>query len=205
MLTLLTKDLEVGQEIVIRNIPNSGRGLVSTILIRKSQHICNYDGNRVDATAGKLLMVCKRTSDAILSLPPHIQAQLRALQYCKTWAVTLNRGSNITKFGGARDVVVDGTIAASSIFYNLVSRGHIGPGSLMNSSQNTEIPANCSLIFISWNDNCHSVANFFVPTMSEKMMAVLVANINIPPNTHLTWNYSYSSRRKHSMQELKNV
>ncbi len=59
----LSKVLEVGKGIVIQNIPNSGRGLVNTIFMQKSQYICNYDGNRVDATTGQLLMVCKRTRD----------------------------------------------------------------------------------------------------------------------------------------------
>ncbi len=189
----LTTVLEVGQGIVIRNIPNSGRGLVSTIPIRKSQYICNYDGNRVDATSGKVLMYCNRTRDAVLHLPPQVQEKLRALQYSKTWAVTVNRGSNITKFGGGRDVVIDGTIAASHLLDIVVNRGLIGPGSVMNSSQKTGIPANCILIFIPWHESCYSTANFFVPTGSEKMMAVLVAKFDILPNTHLTWDYSYAS------------
>jgi hypothetical protein len=204
--SLLTKVLEVGQGIVIHNIPHSGRGLVSTVLIRKSQHICYYDGNRVDATTGQILMICKRTRDAILTLPQNIQTQLRALQYSKTWAVTLNRGTNIKLFGGTpRDVVIDGTIAASPIIDHLVNRGLIGPGSLMNSSQKTGIPPNCCLIFIPWHENSYSLANYFVPTMSEKMMAVLVAKFDIPANTHLTWNYSIASHPVATVSPLLNA
>jgi hypothetical protein len=63
----------------------------------------------------------------------------------------------------------------------------------MNSSFRSGTPANCSLIFIPWQENSYSLANSFFPTTSEKMMAVLVAKFDIPPNTNLTWNYSYAS------------
>ncbi len=190
---LLTTVLEIGKGIAIRNIADSGRGLASTIFIKKTQYICYYDGDRVDANTGQILMVCRRTRENILSLPQGVQTQLRALKYNKTWALTLNRGSNITKFGGTRDIVIDGTIAASRLLDHLVDRGLIGPGSLMNSSDKTGIPANCSLIFIPWQENSYSLANSFFPTKSEKMMAVIVAKVDIPPNTNLTWNYSYAS------------
>jgi hypothetical protein len=76
-------------------------------------------------------MVCRRTRDSIYNLPQGVQSQLRALKYNKTWALTLNRGTNITKYGGTRDIVIDGTIAASRLLDHLVDRGLIGPGSSM--------------------------------------------------------------------------
>jgi hypothetical protein len=123
--TLLTKVLEVGQSISIRNIEGAGRGLFSDVPILQSQYICNYDGDRVDATTGQILMRCKRTSENIKKLPTDIQRQLRSLEYVKNWAVTLNRGSNIKSFGGTHNIVIDGTIAASPILDYLVDRGLI--------------------------------------------------------------------------------
>ncbi len=72
----------------------------------------------------------------------------------------------------------------SPIIDYLVDRGLIGPGSLMNSSQYTEIPANCILIHIPWHEDEYSLSNFLVPTKPEKMRAVLVAKFDIDPNTN---------------------
>ncbi len=191
--TNLMKVLEVGQSISIQNIEGAGRGIVSNSSILKSQYICHYDGDRVDATTGEILMRCKRTSQNINNLPVHIQKQLRSLEYVKNWAVTLNRGSNIKKFGGTRNIVIDGTIAASPILDYLVDRGLIGPGALMNSSYGTGKAPNCILIFVPWHQDNYALSNFFVPQQSEIMMAILVAKFDIPPNTELTWNYDYSS------------
>ena len=192
-LSSLTKVLEIGQEIEIQDFAGQGRGLASKVEILKSQYVCHYDGDRVDSVTGQRLMLCKRTRANLLNLPADIQGKLRALEYCKNWAVTLNRGTNISVHGGTRNIVIDGTLAASPLLDSFVDRGLIGPGSLMNSSQNTGMRPNCILIFVPWPSNCFSVANFFVPTTSEMMMAILVAKCYIPPNTQLTWDYSYAS------------
>lgn len=189
----LKKALNIGQDIAIQDFGEQGRGLVSKVEILKSQYVCYYDGNRVDAVTGQTYMICKRTKDNIARLPVQIQIQLRGLQYRKMWAVTLNRGTNITKYGGTRNIVIDGTLAASPLLDYLVDRGLIGPGSLMNSSYGTGIPANCILIFVPWPVECYSLANFFVPTESERMIPVLVAKCKIAPNTQLTWEYSIAS------------
>jgi hypothetical protein len=159
--TLLTKVLKVGQSISIQNIEGADRGIVSNTSMLKSQYICHYDGDRVDATMGEILMRCKRTSQNIKKLSPFIQQQLCSLEYVKNWAVTLNRGSNIKKCGGTHNIVIDGTIAASALLDSLVDRGLIGSGALMNSSNGTGTgkAPNCILIFVPWHqdDYCDQV------------------------------------------------